>query len=201
MPFKTDQNHTNKTPFYKSIGAIVSAVVVLFIAVFLFSNYIKYANLGVASENAIETQYKANQNKLGQLSLKVKESLGVARVNNEELERIIRSSLEGRYGNDGEGAKQAMLWVQENYPGQYDPTLMVNVRQTILAGRTDFETAQNLLLDKVRVYKNQTEFFWSGFWLKMAGYPKIDFKKYDPVISKHAQKAFETKIDEGFEIK
>ena len=185
------------------ITAIIGLVLVGFLAIFAFTNFLKYQRIGVQSENEIAALYTSNQNHLGQLTLKVKESLGVAKLNNAELERVIRSSLEGRYGNDGEGAKQAMLWVKENYPGAYDPSLMVNVQQTILAGRTDFQAKQDILTDKVRVYKNQTEIFWPSFWLKLAGFPRsgFNFDTYKPVLAEGTKETFDKKVDTGIEIK
>jgi hypothetical protein len=183
-------------------GGIVLAVLLAF-AVAGIGLFLSFQQQGVQHEVGIDKQYKSNMNNYGQLSLKVKEALGVAKLNNADLERIIRSSLEGRYGNDGQGAKQAMLWVQENYPAKYDPSLMANVQQTIIAGRTDFEAKQNLLLDKVAAYKELTEVFWSKFWLGLAGYPSkgFDWDKYNPVVSETTQETFDKKVDKGFEIK
>lgn len=189
-----------KRSFFLNPVFLIATVAVLAFGFFIVSQIVGTINGAVVMENGIKAQYSSNQNNLGQLSLKVKESLGVARINNEDLERIIRGSLEGRYGSDGEGSKQAMLWVKENYPGQYDPSLMKTVQQTILSGRTDFEVNQNVLIDKVRVYQNQLDFVWSGFWLKMLGFPKIKLDDYKPVISAHAGEAFHTKIDPGFDL-
>ena len=191
-----------KRSFFLAPGFIIGAILLAFLAFFVITNWVKYNDIGVTAENSIDAQYKANQNHLGQLTLKVKEALGVAKLNNAELERIIRSSLEGRYGNDGEGAKQAMLWVKENYPGTYDPSLMLNVQQTILAGRTDFQAKQDLLIDKVAVYKTQTETVWSGFWLGLSGFPRptFDYKRYEPVLAEGPAETFEKKIDEGMDI-
>lgn len=207
MAFATGTtSYTNDAPkkSWFSPGLIIGIAALLlvgFLGIFAFSNFLTYQRVGVTSENEIEAMYKSNQNNLGQLTLKVKEALGVAKVNNAELDKILKDAVQARYGDDG--AKQAMLWVKENYPGQYDPKLFVNVQQAILSGRTDFEVKQNLLIDRVRVYKNQTEIFWPSLWLKLAGFPRAgwDWKKYDPVVSQQAKQAFETHIDQGMEIK
>ena len=116
MAFNSNNVNTpKKRPFFLSAGFLIATVLVVFLGFFVVSNYLKYQSIGVTSENEIDAQYASVQNNLGQLTLKVKEALGVAKLNNAELENIIRSSLEGRYGSDGEGAKQAMLWVKENY--------------------------------------------------------------------------------------
>ena len=206
MAFNTAQPAAPKTSWFKFgpglIGGIFALLLVGFIAIFAISNYLKYQRIGVESENQIAAMYTSNQNHMGQLVLKVKEALGVAKLNNAELEKIIKSSLEGRYGNDGEGAKQAMLWVNENYPGVYNPSLMANVQQTILAGRTDFQNKQDLLTDRVRTYKNQTEIFWPSFWLRLAGFPRssFNFDTYKPVLAEGTGETFKKKVDAGIEI-
>lgn len=202
MAFNTaTANVPAKRSAWLNPSLIIPLVLVVFLAVIGFSNYIKYNNLGVTSENAIDAQYQSNENNLGQLVLKVKEALGIAKLNNAELDKVLKGAVQGRYGEGG--AQQAMLWVKENYPGRYDPKLFVNVQQTVLAGRTDFETKQNLLIDKVRVYKNLTEFVWSGTWLKIAGFPRstFDWNKYKPVLAEGTQKTFDTHVDTGIEIK
>lgn len=178
-------------------GPIISVILVVVLAVFFLSNYIKWGNYGASQENALTAQLDSNKNNMGQLTLKVKEAMKVAQVNNEDLNDIIRGAIEGRYGD--EGTQNAMLWVKENYPGTYDPALYVNVQQAILAGRTDFEFKQNQLIEKVRIYKNATDFFWSGLWLKIAGYPRSTFNwdDYKPVVAGDTQQKFETKVDGG----
>lgn len=193
--------NATKRPFFGlSLGLLIPLVLVAFLGFIAISNYLKYQAIGVQTENAIAAQYTANQNHLGQLTIKVKEALGVAKLNNAELERVIRGAIEGRYGDDG--SQQAILFVMENYPGAYDPSMMVNVQQTILAGRTDFQVKQDLLTDKVRLYKNQTEVFWPSMWLRFAGFPRADFNfdTYKPVLAEGTAETFEKKIDTGMNI-
>jgi hypothetical protein len=205
MAFNTSNTPSapKKTPFYLSAGFLIPLVLVLFLGWIGISNFLKYQEVGVKSENTIGAMYQSNQSFMGQQVLKVKEALGVAKLNNEGLEKVIRSALEGRYGNDGQGAKQAMLWVQENYPAKYDPQLFVNVQQTILSGRTDFQARQELLIDRVRVYKDQTEIFWPSLWLRLAGFPRatFNFDTYKPVLAEGTEEMFKRKVDTGIEIK
>lgn len=192
-----------KRPFYFRPGPIISILLVGFLTWFVLNNIFSWQATGVRQENGIQAQLKSNKNDMGQHVLTVKEALGVAKVNNAELEKVIRSALEGRYGNDGEGAKAAMLWVTENYPGTYDPSMMKTVQQTIIAGRVDFQAKQDILIDKVRVYKDMTDTLYSGTWLKLVGFPRASFKweDYEPVVAEGTKEMFETKVDKGIEIK
>lgn len=179
-------------------GPIIGLALVLVLGFTFIANYIKWGNYGVQQENALAAQLDSNKNNLGQLTLKVREALKLAEINNEDLNDVLRNAIQGRYGENG--AQTAVLFVQENYPGVYDPSMFKTVQQTILAGRTDFEAKQNILIDQARVYKNATEFFWSGFWLKVTGHPGKNFNwaDYKPVLANDTQQKFDTKVDGGF---
>lgn len=188
-----------KRSFWLSPGFLITAVLLVVLGFGLVRTIVGTINGAVTTENGIKAQSKVNQNNLASFTTKTKEALGVAKVNNAALNDIIKNSLTGRYGEGG--SQQAMLWIKENYPGQYDPSMMKNVQQVIIAGRTDFEANQNILTDKVRIYENQLGYVWSGFLLHTLGYPKIKLEDYRPVLNASTEQAFKTKIDEGMDIK
>lgn len=184
--------------------AVVLGVIVLTVGVGVagVATYVSYANAGVELESGIDASYKNNRSVLAQYSLKVKEAMGVTSAYSEDFESVIAGSMEGRYGEDG--AQAVVSWIKENYPGQFDSQLYIQVQRIIESGRTDFQNAQSLLIDKCRVYENQRNYVWSGFWLRLAGYPK-DLEQLTkvctPIDSQHSQKTFDTGIDEGVTIR
>ena len=107
--------------------------------------------------------------------------------------------MSGRYGK--EGSKAVFQWIQENYPGQISDVLYVQIQQIIEAGRDKFGNAQTEFIDTKRVYETNLGYFWKGFWLDVAGYPKIDLSKYVIISSGHAQKAFKDKIEEEIKLR
>lgn len=179
----------------KTIAIIVGAAALIAIPV---TQYITYANMGNRLENGIIAQYKENQNTLTKLSNSVMEAAQVPEMAKNNLKEVIESAMQGRYGAGG--SKAFVQAITENYPGSIDPSLYVKLQQLIESGRADFRSEQSKLIDKVRVYKTETGYVWSGFWLSLAGYPKIDFDKYDIVISDYTDNAFQTKRDNGLKL-
>lgn len=175
----------------KAILGILGAVVLL--AGFVFMNYANAVRIGTDSESQLEATYDNNRQILGQYTLKVKEAASVPTMATEDLQKVMQSALEGRYGENGSGA--VMQWIKESYPGQVDPELYRKLQSIIEAGRTEFKDNQTKLLDQKRVYTNNLGYVWSGFWLKLAGYPKVNLDKYRVVTSAQAEKAFETGVD------
>lgn len=181
--------------------AIGAAVLVGGVAVVGIGTYVSYANKGVTFENGIKAEYDNNRAVLAQYSLKVKEAMGVTDAYTADFAAVVEGAMEGRYGEDGVDA--VMTWIKENYPGQFDSSLYVQVQRIIEAGRTDFQNQQMGLIDRCRVYNNNLEYVWSGFWLKLAGYPRNaeELKKMcTPIQSEHSQKTFDSGIDTGIEI-
>jgi hypothetical protein len=71
----------------------------------------------------------------------------------------------------------------------------------IEAGRNKFENAQTKFIDTKLVYETDLGYLWKGFWLRVAGYPKIDLAKYVIISSEHAQDAFKNGVDKGLKLR
>lgn len=160
--------------------------------------YINSKNYAISQENGIEATYSTNQTSLTRMSNSVTDNLAISEVAKDHLTEVVKASMEGRYGNDKTVMAKA---VTEAYPGNLNPELYTRIMDEVTSGRTNFQNEQNMLIDKVRAYKTETEYVgWRSFWMGMAGYPKIDFAKYNPIISDYTNDAFTTKRDNGLNI-
>jgi hypothetical protein len=162
------------------------------------SSYITAYNLGNQLENQIDTAYQDMENILGQFSLKAVESMGVADKFKSDAAELVKATMQGRYGQNG---SQAMFQAFNERGIDLDSKLYLQVQQVIESGRNKFENSQTKFLDKQNVYKTNLGSFWTGLWLKIAGYPKFDLNKYQIISSSHAKEAFDTKIDKGISFK
>lgn len=162
------------------------------------TSYVTNYNYGNRAENSIKAEYKDMENILAQYSLKVAESVQLPKMKKQDFQEAVEASMRARYGSDG--SKAAFQWLQENYPGQITDELYANVQRTIESGRNKFENAQTKFIDTKRVYETNLGYLWKGFWLGVAGYPKIDLNEYTIISSQHATDAFETKIDKGLKL-
>ena len=179
------------------IGGLFIALVVLLGGVALVS-YISYGNYGARTENALQTKLDDNRQMLGKHSTQIGEMAQVNDMYKDDLKEVYTAAVEGRYGENGSGA--VMQWIQEQNPNM-DSTLYVRLSQKIEANRDEFANAQRALLDQKRAYQNALDVFWSGLWLKLAGYPKINLDDIKVVNSTHSNKAFETGVDDGVQLR
>ena len=176
----------------------VSTVWIVFISVLsliglLVMSYISNYNYGNEAENQIRAEYSNMENILAQYSLKVSEAAQVPQMKVEDLSRVTKEALSGRYGPHGSQA--IFQWIQENHPGNVTDDLYVQIQQIIEAGRDKFENAQTKFIDTKKVYETNLGYFWKGLWLRIAGYPKINLNDYKIISSEHAVKAFEKGVD------
>jgi hypothetical protein len=174
-----------------STGMIVGLSLLAVVGIVVFtcaSSYISAYNYGNRAERNIEAAWTNNQNVLGQYTLKVQELVQVPEMYKNDLKEVVTSALSARYGANG--SKAVMNWLKEsNIP--FDSKLYVKMAQVIESGRNEFTREQTRLIDEKRAYETQLGYFWTGFWLRMAGYPKIDLAKFKPVVAGDTAATFE----------
>lgn len=179
----------------KKLGAVL---IVVIMGIIFLGAYVSNYNYGNRAENIIVAEYTNMENILGQYSLAVSESVQLPKMKKDDFREAVEASMQARYGSDG--SKAAFQWLQENYPGEISDELYVNVQQTIESGRHRFENAQTKFIDTKRLYETNLGYLWKGFWLNVAGYPKIDLNEYAIITSQHASDTFESKIDKGLDL-
>lgn len=170
------------------VGVIIVAVLMLVGA------YIDAANYGVTMEKKLEAEYMNNQNVLTQYSQKIGEAAQVPTMMKDDLKEIVTAAITGRYGKDGSQA--TFQWLKEQNP-QLDSKVYVKLQQIIEAGRNEFQNAQTRLIDTRRSYETNLGYVWKGFWLRLAGYPKVELDKYKPITTDNVQKIFQEGKETG----
>lgn len=148
---------------------------VIAIAGLFGTQYVKYSNLGVTTETKIKMVYDNNKVILNSHTNKVQEMAQVPEMYKNDLQEVIKNTFEGRYGENG---SQAVFQFIKEQNLQLDPTLYQQLQQVMESGRNDFKTSQQQLVDVTRNYEASLDYVWSGFWLKLVGYPKIDLNDY-----------------------
>ena len=178
-------------------GALVALLVVGALVAFVAGSYIVNFNYGNRMERQIEATHTDNRNVLAQYSTRIMEMAQVPDMYKEDVMEIYEGALTGRYGENG---SQAMFqFLQEQNP-QIDASLYTNIQQSMEAGRNKFENSQTRLIDLKRGYETRLGSFYSGFWLGVAGYPRINLADFNIVVNDYSNEAFETGIDNGITI-
>lgn len=159
--------------------------------------YISAANYGNRTEKQIEATWENNQNILAQYSNRIAEMAQIPAMQRNDFLKVYTGAMEGRYGKDG--SKAVFQWIQEQNP-QLNTAVYTNIQTSMEAGRKDFEVAQTTLIDQKRAYETELGTVWRGFWLNLAGYPKIDLSKFKAITNDYAADAFTTGKENGIKL-
>lgn len=178
-----------------TLGLLIVVVGFLALAIFGFVSYSSAVAYGAQAEAQISTTWENNKQILGNYTTKVSEMAQVPDMQRDDLAKVMEAAFSGRYGDDG--SRAAMQWIREAYPGQLDAQLYRNLQSVIESGRDEFKANQTRLLDQKRVYQTNLNYLIKGFWLRLAGYPKIDLAKFNVVTSTQAEQSFQTGVDNG----
>lgn len=171
--------------------------VVAFLILVVVGSYVTNYNYGNRAEKEIVAQHKDLENVLSQYSLKVSEVAQVPTMQREDVKEVFTAAMQGRYGENG--SKAMFQWLQEQNP-TLDSKVYTQIQQVMEAGRNQFQNAQTKFIDTKRGYETNLGYLWKGFWLRVAGYPKIDLDDYQIVTSEHSNEAFKTGVDKGINI-
>lgn len=178
-------------------GGATMIVLLSLIAVFIaglaigVTSYVQNANYGNRMEVNIKKTWENNQNILGQYTLKIQEMASVPEMYKNDLGEVLKGVMTAKMGADG--SKAMMQWFKEsNIP--FDSSLYTKLQQTMEAGRNEFQSNQTRLIDQKREYETALGNVWGGFWLHLAGYPKINLEDYKPVVAEGTREAFKTGV-------
>lgn len=167
----------------------IAVVVILVVGVIMA--WVSAANYGNRAEADIKAVWENNQNILGQYTLKIQEAAQVPEMYKNDFKEVVTAAMQGRYGADG--SKATFQWIKENNL-TFDSSMYNKMQTLIEAGRNEFQTNQTRLVDTKRVYVTSLGSIPRGWFLSMAGYPKIDLDKYRPVVAGDTRQIFESGV-------
>lgn len=163
------------------IGLIMMVVMIAVIS------YVSANNYGAAIESQLKASRDNNQNILSNYYQKINEAVQVPEMYIEGFKEIIRDSMTGRYGPNGSQA--TFQWLRE-HDIKPDASVFTKIQQLIEGGRKDYELGQTRMLDIRAGYETQQGYFWRGFWLRTAGFPKVNMEDFKPIITGEVETAY-----------
>lgn len=174
-----------KYKFYPTI--YITIAIFTFTLALAFGSYTSAYNYGNQMDNQIQAQYSQMENVLAQYSQRIQELAQVPSMYRDDLKEVISSTMQGRYGKDGNRAM--FSFIKEHSQG-FDASLYKTISQSIEAGRKDFEFENKKLIDLVAEYKTTLGTLYTGLWMRVAGYPKIDLNQFKPISNTYASDTF-----------
>lgn len=181
-----------------ALVALIAIVVLLGgIALAAFLSYKSAYDYGNKMDNELEAIYDNNKNIYAQGSQTVLEVAQVPTMYAEDFKKIVEADIQGRYGKDGLKAMTAFITEHDIKMDQSATEMYKEIQPTIKAFRSKFEVAQTTMIDKTRSYKTAQGSLWMGFWLRIAGYPKVDMNKFKPITTDRTEKVYEAGKEDG----
>lgn len=175
---------------------IVGLLLALIISVAGISamSYVNATNYGAKTEATLNGAYDESKNVLAQYQQKIGEAAQIPAMYKDDFKEIVNASMQGRYGANG--SKATMQWLKE-HDIKIDSAMYTKLQNLIEGGRKDFELSQKRMID-IRVgYDANLNYFWRGMWLRIAGFPKVDMAKFQPVTTDTVEQAFKDHKETG----
>lgn len=180
------KNQTGKVS--GAVLAVISIVVVILATVAIaFGSYVSAYNYGNRMDNQLIALKENNKNIYAQGSQKILEIAQVPSMYTDDLTKLVEADIQGRYGK--EGSKATMQWIQERQLN-LDPVLYTKIQQTIEGFRNDFQVNQTRMVDVKRSYLTAQGSLWQGFWLRVAGYPKVNMADFNVITTDKTEDVF-----------
>jgi len=175
------------------ILSVIGSLLVLFIG-----SYISANNYGAKMDASLKAKYTEMENVLANGAKKVKEVVQVPDMYRDDFVKVVKADMEGRYGDSG--SKATFQWLKERNL-DYDASIYKKVQNVIVAFRNKFQNSQTAMIGIKQIYEERVDTVWSGFWLRMAGKPKVSLEKYQIISSDFAQKVFSEHKEEGLQLR
>lgn len=186
--------HTNQRGSAALIALIAIVVFLLAAAAIAFASYVSAYDFGNRMDNQLIALQKENKNVYAQGTQKILEIAQVPSMYTDDFKKIVEADIQGRYGK--EGSKAMSQWITE-HDVKIDTKMYEKIQQTIEAFRNEFQVKQTRMIDVARAYKVGIGSLWQGFWLRMAGFPKINLEDFNPITTEQTEAVFKAGKESG----
>ena len=178
----------------KNLKLFIILGILAFFLLILGGSFVSSYNYGNRMDNSIKAQYEQMENVLAQYSQRIQELVQVPTMYTDDLKEVVSASMQGRYGKDG--SKAVFQFIEENNIA-FDSSLYKSIMQNIEAGRNDFDFENKRLIDIKNEYNIAIGSFYTGMWIRVAGFPRIDLDKYNPITNTYAKETFATGVEKA----
>ena len=153
-------------------GAVVGLILIVILSFVGCASSAKSA--GVRMETSLNAQYLDNQNELSTYTSTFYETIGVANLKSDKMDKILTDAVKGRYeGHTSAQPGQGQLFsaINEAYPN-LDLKVYDKIVDFIKSGRETYKQKQSKLLDMLRAYDTwRNEGLIRPSLIRMLGFP------------------------------
>jgi hypothetical protein len=164
----------------------------------LVLGYIDFGSEANRFENSIKAAWTNNQNVYDNGWKAIMEKAQVPKEYISQVKNAYTAVMTGRYGANG---SQALLQLIKEDNPKLDPSVYIQVQQSVEIFHNQFAQAQTELVSRKQEYINlYTGTRHGRFYNLFAHYPHIDMSKFDIVTSEKTQQDFDTKKAEPLKL-
>lgn len=179
-------------------GAVLVLVSVLgilaAIAAVAFLSYMSAYDTGNRMDNQLISIRENNQNIYAQGTQTIMEIAQVPTMYKDDLKEIVVGEIQGKYGK--EGSKATVQFLRDRNINLSEK-LYLEIPQAIKAFRSKFEANQTIMIDVARNYKTIQGSLWQGFWLRIAGFPKVNMADFKPITTDQTEQVYKAGKESG----
>lgn len=181
--------------YQKQAGGISGVLITLIVIAVLVAGIIGVGvvsfksawDYGNTMDNSLEAIKENNKNIYAQGTQAVLEIAQVPTMYANDLKEIVIGEIQGKFGKDG--SKATMQWLQDRQIN-LSPDLYKDITIQIKTFRAKFEANQTLMIENKRSYKDAIGSLWMGFWLRMAGFPKINLNDFNAITTDRTEEVY-----------
>lgn len=162
------------------------------------STYVKWHDYANSTETQLTTTLQNNTAIRSEYYNKIQELVQIPAMYADDLKKVYNGAIEGRYGPNGSQA--TVQFIREANPN-LDPDMYKQIMRVMEAGRNEFANNQTRLMDMKAVYVTNLGNIWSGFWIHLTGYPKIDLNSIKTINTEKANTELETGISTPLQLR
>lgn len=187
-------NKTQRGSISMGVIALISLVV---LGIVLISSYVSSHDSAVKYESNLDRNLSNAKLVMSSCTTGIRNISKVPDQYINDLEKVIQAEMNGRYG--GKETDRVALFIQERGIN-VDSSMRKNIQREISACETSIKQAQQSLVDVKQDYETARNKFWSGTFMKMAGFPRKDLNQYFIVVDSSTNRQYETRTREDYDI-
>lgn len=162
-----------------SVVALGFLGTILLGACFGISQYVAYHDKAVNFEANIQKLQKNSESVLSNGTMTVLDKSKVSDKYANQFKEALKLSI----GSRSSGNENLIFKAIHEQNPTLSPDIYKDLSASISGMRADFTVTQQRLMDVCSAYESARNKVWSGFWIKMSGYPVIDVNNVCKIVS------------------
>lgn len=156
---------------------------------FCISQYVSYHDKAVNFEANIQKLQKNSESVLSNGTMTILDKSKVSDKYADQFKEALKLSI----GSRNAGNQNLIFKAIHEQNPTLSPDIYKDLSASISGMRADFTVTQQRIMDTCAAYESARNKVWSGFWMRVSGYPRIDVNAACKIVSDtKTQKAFET---------